>query len=282
MSDGERWRVVRHDDAAAFLAAAQPWLERDEVEHNVILSIALGLAQALPAPGPRPYLATLLDGDALAGCALRTPPHKLVLTRFDPAAAPALVSALHAVYPTLDAVIGPEPSVDAFAGAWGERFRVTVRRGTRQQLYVLREVTPPSLPVPGAVRAVGDDDVAVLVPWIADFFSQTGETHLDPVRYLAERRAGIRVWDDDGPVSMAAAFGHTAHGARIALVYTPPERRGRGYAGACVTALTREVLASGKQHCCLYTDLSNPISNRVYQRIGYRPVVAMSDWLLGA
>jgi len=276
-------RVVRHDGAAAFLAAAAAWLERDEVEHNVMLSIALGLAQAPAGPGSRPYLATILDaGDAIVGCALRTPPHKLVLTRFDPPAAPALVTALSAVYPTLDAVVGPEPSVDAFAAAWGERFDVTVRRGTRQQLYVLRAVTPPARAVAGVLRAVGDDDLAVLVPWVADFFHQTGETYFEPARFVVERRAGMRVWDDEGPVSMAASFGHTAHGARISLVYTPPARRGRGYAGACVTALTRELLASGKRHCCLYTDLSNPISNRLYQRIGYRPVSTISDWLLGA
>jgi hypothetical protein len=276
------YRVVRHDDARAFLAAAEPWLERDEVENNVILAIALGLAASPAPPVPPPYFATLLDGDAIVGCALRTPPHKLALTRFEPRAATALVDAVHAAYPTLDAVVGTEPSVDAFAAAWAARTGASVRRGTRQQIYVLTAVEPPARLAPGSYRGVVDDDLSVLVPWIADFFHQIGEQHLDPAEYLGQRRAGIRLWDDEGPVSMAASFGQTAHGARVSLVYTPPAFRGRGYASACVTALSRELLAGGKRHCCLYTDLSNPVSNRIYQRIGYRPLCAVSDWLLGA
>lgn len=275
--------VVRHADPSAFLAAAQQWLERDEVENNVVLSIALGLARATAPSVPPPYLATLTDGENIVGCALRTPPHKLVLTRFDARAASALVGAVHAVYPTLDAVVGVEPSVDAFAAAWGEHTGVAVRRGTRQQLYVLHAVETTEPRPSGHYRAITDDDVAVLVPWIVDFHALVGEVHFDPADYLAQRRTGFRVWEDGGvPVTMAASFGLTAHGARVSLVYTPPEQRGRGYATACVTALSRELLAGGKRHCCLYTDVSNPISNRVYQRIGYRLVCAVSDWLLGA
>jgi predicted GNAT family acetyltransferase len=55
-------------------------------------------------------------------------------------------------------------------------------------------------------------------------------------------------------------------------VYTPPGRRGRGYATALVAALSAELLAAGRRFCFLYTDLANPTSNRIYQRIGYERV----------
>ena len=54
-------------------------------------------------------------------------------------------------------------------------------------------------------------------------------------------------------------------------VYTPLEWRRRGYATACVAALS-ELLLRGFEFCVLYTDLSNPTSNSIYTRIGYRPV----------
>lgn len=60
--------------------------------------------------------------------------------------------------------------------------------------------------VSGCHRGITDDDVGLLVPWIADFFLQTGDVHSNPAEYRAQRRAGFRVWDDDGPVSMAAAL----------------------------------------------------------------------------
>ena len=60
--------------------------------------------------------------------------------------------------------------------------------------------------------------------------------------------------------------------ARIAPVYTPPEHRGRGYASNAVAALRRRALERGVRSCMLYTDLANPTSNAIYQKIGYRPV----------
>jgi predicted GNAT family acetyltransferase len=59
---------------------------------------------------------------------------------------------------------------------------------------------------------------------------------------------------------------------RVTLVYTPPSRRGRGYASACVAALSAMLLGGGRRFCYLFTDLANPTSNRIYAKIGYRPV----------
>jgi predicted GNAT family acetyltransferase len=60
--------------------------------------------------------------------------------------------------------------------------------------------------------------------------------------------------------------------ARVAPVYTPPSLRGRGYAGAVTAAVSQAALDAGATEVVLYTDLANPVSNSVYQRLGYRPV----------
>ena len=36
--------------------------------------------------------------------------------------------------------------------------------------------------------------------------------------------------------------------------------------------VSREMLAHGRRFCFLYTDMANPTSNAIYQRIGYRLV----------
>ena len=64
-------------------------------------------------------------------------------------------------------------------------------------------------------------------------------------------------------------------------MYTPPEARGRGYASALVAELTAALLASGRSFCCLFTDLANPTSNRIYERIGYRPVTDVDEYRFG-
>jgi predicted GNAT family acetyltransferase len=48
--------------------------------------------------------------------------------------------------------------------------------------------------------------------------------------------------------------------------------RGRGYGSAATAAVSREALATGADEVLLYTDLANPVSNSIYQRIGYQPV----------
>jgi predicted GNAT family acetyltransferase len=52
-------------------------------------------------------------------------------------------------------------------------------------------------------------------------------------------------------------------------VYTPPQLRGRGYATSLVAELSRALLDAGRRFCFLYTDLANPTSNAIYERIGY-------------
>jgi hypothetical protein len=87
----------------------------------------------------------------------------------------------------------------------------------------------------------------------------------------------LMLWEVAGAaVSMAGYSGRTPNGIRIAWVYTPPENRGKGFAGACVAALSQKLLDDGRKCCFLYTDLANAISNHVYQKIGYEPVTDAS------
>jgi uncharacterized protein len=67
---------------------------------------------------------------------------------------------------------------------------------------------------------------------------------------------------------------------RVQAAYTPPERRNRGYAGACVGGLWKRI-GNGGYHCILYTDLGNPISNYVFRRIGYRAVAEALRYRFG-
>jgi predicted GNAT family acetyltransferase len=64
-------------------------------------------------------------------------------------------------------------------------------------------------------------------------------------------------------------------------VYTPPTWRRRGYAGACVSALSAHLLATEAQMCVLYAQLANPTSNGIYRSIGYRPVIEILLYRFG-
>ena len=98
----------------------------------------------------------------------------------------------------------------------------------------------------------------------------------DSSRWLERRAADpdsdTVIWEDGKPVSMGGYGGLTPNGIRVGPIYTPPELRRRGYGTALTAAITRMLLEGGRRFCFLFTDLANPTSNSIYQRIGYRPV----------
>ena len=61
----------------------------------------------------------------------------------------------------------------------------------------------------------------------------------------------------------------------------PPAQRKRGYASACVATLSHLLLNRGYEFCMLYTDLTNPTSNAIYQAIGYEPVIDSTMYRFG-
>jgi hypothetical protein len=57
-------------------------------------------------------------------------------------------------------------------------------------------------------------------------------------------------------------------------------RRCRGYASALVADLTRDQLDRGRAFAYLSADRTNPTSNSIYQKIGYRRVAESDElWL---
>ena len=53
-------------------------------------------------------------------------------------------------------------------------------------------------------------------------------------------------------------------------VWTPPERRGRGYARAVVAASLLDARAEGVERAVLFTE--NPVARRAYEALGFRRV----------
>jgi RimJ/RimL family protein N-acetyltransferase len=271
--------ITRFPDAQSFLNRAGNWLLLQEAENNLVLGIANRLLSQDHPYGNPIYLATVEADDQITGCAWRTPPHKLGLTRLPINSVPLLVRGVADVYTGLPAVLGPEEEATEFAKLWARQFGSKWAIGMRQRIYRLDRVTPPSALVHGALRRAESADATLAAEWGAAFARDTGIEDLDPLAY-SERsiRAGsLYLWDDREPRSMAATVGTTPNGIRVGYVYTPPAFRSRGYATATVASLSQLLLDGGQRFCFLYTDLENPISNAIYERIGYQPATDVVD-----
>jgi predicted GNAT family acetyltransferase len=266
--------VRRLDDPREFLAAAGPLLLADEARHNLILGLAATLVEH-PGHYPEFRLWVVEDGGEVVGAALRTPPHRLAVAR--PTAGGALDALAAAIEDDLPGVTGSVPEVDRFAAAWSERTGRVPRVEVRMGLYRLERVRPAT--APGAPRPAGPGDVELLVRWWRAFLDETHDLAANDdlaatVRLRLESDGwGIVLWEDGGePVSFVAFGNPTPHGARIGPVYTPPEYRGRGYAGAATAHASQLLLDAGRRFCFLYADRANPTASGIYRRIGYELV----------
>ena len=84
-------QICRHSNVREFLDRAEVWLLRREVEHNVLLGIAHQLLRGDHMFEEPIYFATVETDGAVDGCAFRTPPFKLGLTRLPLSVVPSLV-----------------------------------------------------------------------------------------------------------------------------------------------------------------------------------------------
>jgi uncharacterized protein len=279
MIDRNDLRVERFDTAPAFLAAAGGFLAAREAEHNLIFGICANLTADPGFPSAPPYLAAVSRGDRVVLAGVMTPPWNLVLSwSDDPAALAAMADDLDRRGINPPGTTSPIESARGFATAWCEPRGLVSRLAVAERIYRLQRVVPPT-GVAGRVRVATEADRDVLVSWVDAFLEEALERRsVEEAALLVDRsfRTGSRtwyLWEDGEPVSVAAAGGPTPNGIRIGPVYTPPERRRHGYASAVTAAASQAELDKGRQFIFLFTDLSNPTSNKIYQEIGYEAVI---------
>lgn len=249
-----------------FVDHHRPALECDDVRHNVLIAI-LNQLKANETTSARRW--TLGPAGA---CAAQTPPYPIVLGELTQMQCHALAEQTRELdYP---GVVGPDLTTKWFVERATE-LGVAFGEPVPQKIHALR--APPRYPgAPGSARPVGPDDAALLFDWTLAFVREAVQHDPEPTREQVERHVlGRRhtFWAVDGaPVSMAAIARRLRDSASISAVYTPPDLRGRGYAGSAVAAVVEQIFAEGRSTACLYTDLRNPFSNRCYAKVGFEPV----------
>jgi len=269
-------KLVCHDPRS-FLATAGPFLEQAEAEHILMLGVAKSLVDGSITMSAPPLLATIDDGEVRLA-AVRTPPYNLLLSRGPSEAVQILCDALQQLGTGLPGVTGPTAGATEFAGRWTDHRELTMS----QRIYRCDSVVAPTDPS-GRVRTAVTADLEMLVAWVLAFSNEANveASDADARRMIGElvERQRLFVWEQESNLaSMALARQPTGHGIRLSYVYTPPDRRRRGFASAVTAGATAAMLERGYTFCCLYTDLANPTSNAIYQRIGYQPISESTMW----
>ncbi len=267
--------LQQFEDPAAFKAAVFPLL----LENEALYCVGLGAIDILinePKRYPAYTLAGLfLDGNVV-GAAWILPPHPLGITAMPEGAIPELIKfALTQKMPP-PGVVGPPSVVELFLSPWLIAAKCGLKSRMAQRIFELSRVNPFPASA-GAMRVAGERDLGLLEQWNVEFSRDVGLGD-DPILARDNAIHAIKnrsrfFWEVDGEVvAMTGLGGKTPSGIRITSVFTPPRRRGRGYASSLVARLSERQLHEGRRFCFLYADVANPVANRIYQKIGYKAV----------
>lgn len=281
----EAW--VRTADIGRYARETIPVLAAEPAANTQLLTVFDRLEREGPhAFGEQdPQLLTWYGSQGTVEAAvLRTPPFAFNLAgRPGTAGLAALADLLLDAASGLD---GREINVPAdceqpLVEAWTARTGTPPRAAERNRLYRLGRARDPD-PLPAGRAKIADPgDVPVVAHCLRAFWEEIERAGHADLALSAQRVAAVRVAEgnfllwldiDDVPVSVAGCTPIVAGAGRVGPVFTPRELRGRGYAGAVTAAAGRTLRERGAAEVLLFTDLANPTSNALYQRIGYRPV----------
>ncbi len=270
-------RLLRLPSAAAFEAAAGPWLAADDRTNNLILS---RLHAERFHDDVKSWLA--MDG-GIPQLALLETPLDLVLSGGSVQGAEFLADNLE-----LDVrqLVGPAEVADAFAARLQRKTGRAGRVSMEMTFYTLDRVEVISSP-PGCMRAVTRAEMDELGPLAVAAEREMG-VHSEE-RDLAAIENTLRQAIDDGQQfvwaqgsSMRAMASYVSPfkngGARIRGVYTLPSFRGRGYGSAITGALAARLLEGGQAWVALFADNANPTSTGIYRRLGFQAHSIFRTW----
>jgi len=278
-------KVKFYDYITDYLTDIESALLKNEAENNLILGIANQISLNPALYQNNPFLLSIFERSELKLTGLMTPPHKLILSSCNEHLTEAIRAGAEALTEKqckIPGIIAKSDIAFEFSQIWAELNQLRVREGLSEKLYILEKVKPHKS-AQGKMRLADSSEMDLLINWAGKFILEikTEPSGFDPTPLIKSKieKRELYIWESDKKkVSMAAQTRPTKNGIIINLVYTPKEFRNRGYCTSLTASLSQHLLESGYNFCCLFTDIHNPISNKIYQKIGYFPITDFQEY----
>ena len=272
--------IVNHNSAKEFLITNESLLLKNETLNSLFLGLSRAIIQDELLDVDEPFFATVYSDGCIVGQMIKTHRSRgLIISQMTLEVIKKVVPRLAQIKLNVTSVQGPMPAVQSFVQLWAQYQQLSYRLSIYQGLYEIKKVEF----IPNVEGQMIQADMSFFST--LEVFAQGFIKEVFPEDKKVQEGAGalilkhlklkkVFVWVDlqGNAVSMATTNRETRNAVTISLVYTPVEWRKKGYASALMSRLTQYCLDNGKTMCNLYTDLSNPDSNKVYKKIGYYKV----------
>ncbi|MGI0490191.1 GNAT family N-acetyltransferase [Alkalinema pantanalense CENA528] len=280
-------------DLAPISAAITEFLLQYPAENNLPLGVWQTLTAMEKTRLQQCFVAYLDHAGEIVGVALQMQPYPLLLSfGWDQVGLQLVIQALQTQGRSVSGVSAMVTEAQQFAHLWTTTTGQPHALEMGMRLHQLTACQPIS-PTPGFLRLATAADRAWLIEAYRMFNQEvfperSGSNAFSDVEasidlFLQQQRAYL--WLDTvedsraeaEPVSFVCSQRFSPQFARVGPVFTPLQHRRKGYATACVYAVSQMQLNQGCHSCFIFTDLKNPTSNHIYAKIGYR---AIGDWAI--
>ena len=274
-----------YKDVGAFHDVTYDLLMRDEAQNLIPLgNILIGKKGENKSGWRDPanwFMATVSDDNIIQLVAIMTPPHNITLytrdNKIDERAVACLINGIGGV--PIPGVMARKDMALYFAEVYCLAKGLKYETKMEQRIYELTEVNPDIQHI-GTMRLADESDMYFLPYWMEALYNtidgvdSTMSVPQDMEHYhyriVKEKMYVLEI--DGKPVSMVGTHREMQTVCGVGPVYTPPYFRRKGYASSAVARASQMIMDRGFTKCVLYTDLANPTSNSIYQKIGYNPV----------
>ncbi|WKU25180.1 GNAT family N-acetyltransferase [Priestia megaterium] len=266
-------QLHRYREVQEFKNQVEPLLEKNEVLHN----LALGILHSLHESSKPNFMGAILKDNRAALVLLQTHPQQIILSQIQKLTDDELNEVAKLLQETaVPGLVGERQTVLYLSQKLAALKNQEASLKMDQRIYRLDKVKK-AVDADGVLVKARLEHLPLVTEWIWEFMGIVGE----PVSKEQAVKTGeafieaerLFLWEVNGKyVSIANATRPTTHNITINFVYTPREERKKGYASSCVSTLSQLMLDSGFQTTSLYTDTTNPTSNKIYMEIGYEHV----------
>ena len=270
--------IKRYQSASVYFAENQSYLMQTEINNNLIIGLIKSYENVSEIPDNVIVLTVFDELEPRLTFFKNTSKGILAGNNADKEDCELLIEYLQNQGVLLEGLVGDEKYADVFMNLYPQEIN-SIKKLISHELSIVNQVPLSN----GLARLANESEIALLAHWFFLFqeeeklFPQkTAEGFIQHVQNLINKSL-IYVWEINKEiVSMATIVRETPNFQIVGAVYTPVNQRKKGYASSLVHFLSQFILDNGKK-AGLFTNASNPTSNKIYQKIGYNPNGIVSD-----
>jgi uncharacterized protein len=279
--------LVFYDSVDDFLVHHESMLLKQEAKHQLILSNAYRLKASVTKPNH--FTGMIHDNHDIKVIFLYMAPYNLLVDSFSEISTEDLYDFTYAIYQKCPSLPGINASLDIAEPFCKFFHQITGKfyyKRLGMDIMVLHALKTINLPK-GLMKLATLEDLSLVNQWVLSFHQESlneavNIEDVDQSNKLRIEQSRLFLFENEHQevVSMGAIARTLQKGCSLSLIYSDALKRNQGYGLAITYYLSNRILNLGYDYVTLFVDKSNPISNRVYQKLGFEIISSQYDFRL--